>query len=424
MMKIRKYSLLLAAMVLVLAVQACGSAASSTQQVDAGQIPITSGGQSTNTPITHVMMPNQAQGLLSEITDTNSKDFASQKRTNGGDSFSKNLYERPFNANTMDAYFPQLDIIDARLTSDANWFYVTIKVVGKDANNSLSGDYGIELDLNRDGRGDFLIMASAPKPTWSTDGVRVWQDTNGDVGGKNPIKSDNPVTTLNGYDIMVFNQGVGTDPDAAWAQISPLDSNSVQIAFKRTLINNASVFLWGAWAMSDSSLNPAAFDNNDAFTMDQAGSPLTEQGSYYPVKSLAEMDNTCRWTVGYTPAGTEPGLCPLPAPTPTPKPILPGHISGIVFYDVNWNGKFDGTDTGYSFVTVRVRVGSCGAPGGTVGTTITDDSGKYSISVSAGNYCVDVPTPPGGNTGGAPVNVTVSEGGSAEADFGYYYYLT
>jgi len=41
----------------------------------------------------------------------------------------------------------------------------------------MGGNYGVELDLDVDGRGDWLVLASKPTSTWSTLGVRVWQDT-------------------------------------------------------------------------------------------------------------------------------------------------------------------------------------------------------------------------------------------------------
>jgi hypothetical protein len=57
---------------------------------------------------------------------------------------------------------------------------------------------------------------------------------------------------------------------------------------------------------------------------------LIENPHYYPIKALAEVDNTCRWAVGFTPTGSEPGICPVPA---TPTPIVPGTISGVIFHN-------------------------------------------------------------------------------------------
>lgn len=144
----------------------------------------------TSTPIVHALRPGEPPTtFLSEVTDRNTSSMASQRRALG-ENFSLNLYERPFNANTMDKYFPDLDIIRARVSRDSQWFFVDIKLVGQDPASGLLGVYGVELDLNVNGRGDVLLMAAKPGAAWSTDGVRAWQDNNHDVGAAHPIQSD------------------------------------------------------------------------------------------------------------------------------------------------------------------------------------------------------------------------------------------
>jgi len=371
----------------------------------------------TRTPIVHVLTPGEPPaGGLSEITDRDSSAYAAEHRTNGGENFTANLYERPFNANTMDMYFPDLDITRARLLRDSQWVYVNITLVGQNPAGGLLGNYGVELDLNVDGRGDVLLMAANPGAAWSTDGVRVWRDNNQDVGAAQPIQSDAPVNG-DGYETLVFDQGIGSDPDAAWARISPSDPNSVQVAFKNALINDDSYFTWGAWAMNESMLNPAWFDYNDHFTADEAGSPLTEATQYYPIKALAEVDNTCRWAVGFTPTGSEPGICPVPV---TPTPVHMGDISGVLYRDWNLNGTRDPADGGLAGGTVQVQSGSCSGP--VLATTVSNGSGGYSFGgLNAGTYCVSVPVePPGGwNWRTGPVTLALSQGGSANADFGF-----
>jgi hypothetical protein len=56
-------------------------------------------------------------------------------------------------------------------------------------------------------------------------------------------------------------------------------------------------------------LDPSLFDLNDHFTQDQAGSSLVEFEFYYPIKAIAEIDNTCRMAIGFKPTGNEPGSC-------------------------------------------------------------------------------------------------------------------
>jgi hypothetical protein len=377
----------------------------------------------TTAPIVHTLMPGELPAsFLSEITDRDSSTTATQRRVIGGENFTMDLYERPFNANTMDTYFPDLDITRTRLLRDSQWVYVNIKLVGQNPAGGLLGDYGVEVDLNVDGRGDVLVMAAKPGATWSTDGVRVWEDSNHDVGAAHPIQSDAPVNG-DGYETLVFDQGVGTDPDAAWARISPTDPNSVQIAFKRGVIDDDGNFTWGAWAMNESMLNPAWFDYNDHFTIAEAGSPLSELTQYYPLKAFAEVDNTCRWGVGFTPTGSEPGVCPVP---PTPTPVVPGTISGVVFNDwTNGDLVLDGASGRIAGATVRARSGGCGSPGGVVTTANTNGSGVYTLSVNAGTYCVDVsPDPIGYSYKTDPQTVTVTNGGSKNnINFGYSQYL-
>ena len=276
----------------------------------------------TPTAIVHTTHPaDPPASFLSQIQDINSSAFASQHRAPGGENFNLGLFERPFDQ-SMNTYYPDLDIKAARFSRDATWSYVTIDLVGQDpTKGGMPEVYAIEIDVNRDGRGYFLISVRAPGVGWSTDGVQVWQDTDRDVGGLHPIESDPPPQTGNGYETLLFDQGKGTDPDLAWGRISQLSSNSVQIAFKRTLFNDANPFLWGAWSFDPSMFHPDWFDYNDHFTQAQAGSPLVEQTQYYPLKALYEVDNTCRWAVGFIPTGNEPGICPIPAtPTPIPSP--------------------------------------------------------------------------------------------------------
>ncbi len=367
--------------------------------------------------VAHVSLPGELPGgWLSEITDRDTSSVAAEHRALGGENFSVNLFERPFNTNTMDKYFPDLDITRARLFEDSQWVYVAIRLSGLGEGGTLGGNYGVEVDLDVDGRGDLLVFAATPGAQWSTDGVRVWADVNNDVGSDYPIYSDAPVSG-DGYETLSFDAGYGSDPDLAWARLAPDDQNSVQIAFKLSLLNNDNKFTWGAWA-DRSILNPAWYDYNDHFTAAEAGSPLTESADY-PVKALYELDNTCRWGVGFTPTGSEPGVCPVPA---TLTPTLPGTISGTVYYNgVNSDLSYHPFSTPVPDIPVTLRSGGCGSPGSILATTNTNGSGNYSFTVDAGTYCVSADTPSSNQTG--PQTVTVSNGGSATVNFFYYTYL-
>jgi hypothetical protein len=244
--------------------------------------------------------------------DQSTKSTVNPVRALGGDRFTKGRFERPYNANTMDVYFPNLDIDRAVIyPQDATWVYATITMVGRDANNNFSGQYAIELDLDRNGYGEILIMVDNPASTdWTTKGVRVYKDTNHDVGGVKPVLADSAGASGNGYETVVFDQGTGDDPDLAWARLNPDDPNSFQIAYKQSLLGDVKKYTAGIWAGTH--LDPAMFDYNDHFTQEQAGAGDPSITNFYPIKALAEMDNTCRQAIGYPATGLEPGICGAP----------------------------------------------------------------------------------------------------------------
>ncbi|HEY42743.1 MAG TPA: hypothetical protein G4O11_02050 [Anaerolineae bacterium] len=274
----------------------------------------------TDTPhptILHEMQPEEPVALLSSLTDLSSLPLADEHRAIG-DSFILNLYERPFTAGGMD-YLPHLDIVYAELGLSAPWIYVVIYLEDAPPDDAIA-TYGVEIDLDLDGCGDWLIMAALPLASeWTTDGVRAQHDVNDDVGGLTPLRPDAPNPALDGYDERVFDHGLGPDPDAAWARRDPEHLERIQLAFKYELIDSDAAFLWGAWTDADVK-KPLWFDYNDHFTIEQAGDPAITS-EYYPLKALAWIDNTCRWAFGFTPIGNEPGLCGSTT-LPTPEPDM------------------------------------------------------------------------------------------------------
>jgi hypothetical protein len=332
----------------------------------------------------------------------------------------------------MNTYFPDLDIQTTALQRDAAWIYVMITLAGQDPQGGMPMDYGVELDTNLDGRGDYLVMAQVSGAAWSTDGVRVWKDGDRDVGGPHPIQADTPPQNGTSYETLLFDQGQGADPDLAWARVNPGNPNSVQLAFKRTLFPDPGKYLWGAWAVDPQMFHPDWFDYNDHFTQADAGSPLTELTQYYPLKAFYAADDTCRWAVGFTPTGSEPGVCPIPAtptppptkvPSPTPTPVQLGKITGFVFYDTNNNSSYNNPpDHPIGGATIRVRAGSCGSAGSVVTTGSTQPSGNFSLVVPPGTYCVDVHPNPSGITWtqkSPAVTMSVSAGTVSGTEFWY-----
>jgi hypothetical protein len=203
-------------------------------------------------------------------------------------------------------------------------------VTGGIPDGPVMGPYGVELDLDTDGRGDLLLRGSPiPGSDWSTDTVQLWADSNGDVGSATPINSDSPQTTLDGYETLLFDRGQGDDPDAAWVRYALIEDAGVQFAVKQSAIGDAS-FLWGAWA--DEGLNqPGWIDYNDHFTAAEAGSLDSTLGA------VAAVDNTCRMYFGFTPTGSEPGLCAVTGTvrncSPHPMRMVPGDKILSPFFD-------------------------------------------------------------------------------------------
>lgn len=338
--------------------------------------------------IEHMVRPGEPGSSHSWVIDTSTKSQASA-RESGADLFHTNLLERPFTSQVMD-YQAYIDLIRVNLNISAPWVYVTFIVEGSPPTDSTA-IYALEVDLDSDGRGDWLVYGQVPAGTeWTTDGAKAYQDLNGDVGGSVPINADPPNSSWDGYETLVFDAGIGTDPDAVWIRRDPGNPNNIQLAFKYSLIGNDAAFAFGGWA-DDGLKNPAAFDYNDFMTFEEAGSAFSSN-SRYPIKELASVDSTCRWTYGYTPTTAFPGLCPIPTtPTPSPTPAL-GRITGGVWNDLNGNEIINPGEPGLAGVTVRLGSGSCGSTG--LGNRTTASNGSFSFTdLPQGTYCVTVVNP-------------------------------
>lgn len=254
----------------------------------------------------HHLIPGEPKERAdSYLLDYNSIDSAPERVTYG-DQFKNNIFERPFTSEIMD-YRGEIDIIRVNLKTSETWFYFDI-YLAVDLPDSGEMKYGLELDLDENGRGDYLIECELPlSKEWSVDGVKVHSDLNKDVGGESPLLSDDLDASLNGYEVMIFDEGDGDDPDLAWVRRHPDESDIIQIAFKIDLIGLGG-FMWSVWA-DDGLKAPDYFDYNDRFTAESAGNPYP--GSpLYPIKGLALVDSTCRSYYGFTPTGEEPGICP------------------------------------------------------------------------------------------------------------------
>jgi hypothetical protein len=255
--------------------------------------------------VSHSLTPltNIKPGKL--INDVISVDTAAEKRAPYGDSYDINRFERPFMQDMT--YISDLDIVSFNLAFDEKFFYVSIELVGTDPNNDIGINYGVELDTNADGFGDFIIIAHPPyNVNWSTDNVQVVQDTNRDTGGLSAEKSDAPLPG-DGYDTVIFDggRGAGDDPDLAWVRVNAGPKATVQFAFKKSWIGTR--FMYGV--IADGGLKSVGdMDYVDRFTEEEAGSPV-KNSPYYPLKALYAVDNVCREAFGFTGTQQEPQRC-------------------------------------------------------------------------------------------------------------------
>jgi hypothetical protein len=128
--------------VLVFTILACNLPGSATQSVDTVPAPIQSEVPVVDTVIpatptvsvTHINSPSTSSAGL-YIYDVESSTTAPEKRAPYGDSYDINRLERPFLQDMT--YVPDLDIVKANVGQDADWFYVSVDLVGTDPNNSL-----------------------------------------------------------------------------------------------------------------------------------------------------------------------------------------------------------------------------------------------------------------------------------------------
>ena len=266
----------------------------------------------TNSPaVNHQLRPSDSLPKGKLVYDVDSSGTAPEKRAPYGDSYRINRFERPFLKDMT--YISDMDIISYSISSDSGWYYVAIDLVGNDPNNKLGIDYGVEIDLDSDGFGDYIIWGHPPfTGQWDTENVQVYADKDHDTGGLSGEQSDAPLSG-DGYETLIFNGGSeDPDPDLAWVRMGAGPTADLQFAFKKSLAGSR--FMLGA--LSDAGLRDVTrMDYNDRFTAQQAGSP-TRDNQYYPLQSLFAVDNVCREAVGFTLRGNEPQGCPLDKPGP------------------------------------------------------------------------------------------------------------
>ncbi len=249
------------------------------------------------------LMPGEITSAERTLEDADSSIKAEENRALTGDAFVNNLFERPFTSQEM-VYQPDLNILNISISSDENFFYFILTLDDVDtASGLLNGTYGIEFDRTQTGRGDLLVWTSQISSEWSTEGITVYANPSGTVGGLDPITAEEDYPGK-GYTETIEMQG----DKVAWARLSPDDPNAVQIAVSRALLGNPEEFLWGAWA-DGGVKDPSLFDYGDHFSSSEAGSPLNTSEDY-PLQALASLDNTCRLPYGIDQMSSMiPGMC-------------------------------------------------------------------------------------------------------------------
>jgi len=192
----------------------------------------------TTAPIQHLTYPGLPSYIDTQsavdctMTDTMGNPILPLKLNPTCDLWSVNRIERPVTSD-LATYFPYLDIQKAQLGADKDWIYARIRLVSPVPQQG-SGDltYFFVLDLNVDGLNDALIaVQNLPMSTvvWTDTGLRVW------------TFADNAVK-------LIFDQGVGTDPDAVWVRRST-SKTMIEFAFKPSLLDGDITFAWSGWAL-------------------------------------------------------------------------------------------------------------------------------------------------------------------------------
>ncbi len=371
-----------------------------------------------STPISHNIIPGEPGWVNKWFYDTDASNNADGGFVTGGDDFVANLWERPFTETDM-VYRPDLDINKTEMSEDTNFYYVTLFLNDTDSEDGFPGSYGIEIDTDWDGRGDYLVIVQNPtSSTWDIAGVSAYEDLNNDVGGLY-IMRPNSSYSGNGYEHVLFSINDLTDPDLAWARMD-VNASSVTIAFKKSLLGGSTAFVWGAWA-AESLLDPYMLDLHDHFTEAEAGSPY-QSHTTYPLKSINLVDNTCRETYGFVATQPIAGLCSVPVQnTPTASPQT-GSIYGVAFDDLNNSGVRDAGEplTIYAGsldapITVSLHQEGCSGPV----LASTGEATFNFVGLVTGNYCVTI-------SGGSTMTTSnafsfyLPPGGAQYLEFGFY----
>jgi len=249
-------------------------------------------------------LPGEPGGTAQVIHDQTCMSAASEKRAAGGDEYASGRFERPFDREMN--YLPALDISRAELFRPKDgWIYFKLHLMDEPASPPVV--YGIELDLDIDGRGDLLIQVFAPETTdWTETGIKLWWDSDGDVGGRVINRSDPVGFKGSGFETIKVDSVSGKTSGQIYSRHN---KNGVDIAIDEEVIGGLNgKFTWKVFT-DGSPYSPTQYDLNDYFSLREAGSAMHGEQDY-PLKKVFAVDNTCRGLSGLTPTGNEQGVCP------------------------------------------------------------------------------------------------------------------
>ena len=234
-------------------------------------------------------------------------------------------------------YAPALDITSAWMGTNQQWLFGKLMLYETDpAKLPANFSAAFEIDTDLDSRGEFLILASGiPSTTWTTDGLQVWQDTDGIVGGGKPHEPD--TASGNGYESLLFDAGVAADPDLAWVRLNTSKGLAIEFAFKPSFVPANQVFAWWGWT-SAPALDPAKMEVVDL-----------QQNS-----ATWNLDNTCAWIFNAKPTNLQVNICPFAYPTAVPT-ITPTPTC-VQRPKPNWGGDIDGIQINVSGIKKLIKI--------------------------------------------------------------------
>ena len=256
--------------------------------------------------ITHLVTPGEPVYKTDQkVSDCSTGDRVRLGATTligeGCDIWDEQNLERPAAA-INGPYQPAIDITGAWMGTNQQWLFGKLVLFETDA-AKLPSDLsaGFEIDTDLDSRGEYLIIAKNISSTdWTTDGVQVWQDKDGLVGGGKPHQPD--TSSGNGYETLVFDAGVGDDADLAWVRLNNSKGIAIEFAFKPSFVPANQVFAWWGWTSLGAGLNPAGMEVVD----------LQQNTATW------NLDNTCAWIFNAKPTNLLINICPFAYPTAVP----------------------------------------------------------------------------------------------------------